>query len=52
MKGLFWNIRGMGQMGRVPALVGKIRDIHLDFFGIVETKKIQLSNWLPSLSFG
>jgi glyceraldehyde-3-phosphate dehydrogenase/erythrose-4-phosphate dehydrogenase len=39
MIGLFWNIRGMGSIGRVPVLVHKIRDNQLDFVGILETKK-------------
>jgi exonuclease III/plasmid maintenance system killer protein len=39
MKGLFWNIRGLGQKGRVPALANKIRENHADFVGVVETKK-------------
>lgn len=39
MKGLFWNIRGMGKLGRVPALVSRLRENHVDFAGIVETKK-------------
>lgn len=29
----------MGQIGRIPALIGKIRENHIDFVGIVETKK-------------
>jgi hypothetical protein len=39
MKGLFWNIRGLGQLGRIPALVGRLRDNHVDFVGVIETKK-------------
>lgn len=39
MKGPFWNIRGLGKLGRFPALNSKIRDNHSDFIGILETKK-------------
>jgi hypothetical protein len=40
MIGLFWNIRGHGQIGRVPALVSRIRDNDVDVVGVIETKKI------------
>ena len=46
MKGLFWNIRGLGQTGRTPALANKIRENHVDFVGIVETKKSEYSTGL------
>lgn len=36
---LFWNIRGLGQIGRIPALTSRIRDNHVDFVCIIETKK-------------
>ena len=39
MRGLFWNIRGLNKIGRVPALVSKIRENHVDFVGVMETKK-------------
>jgi hypothetical protein len=39
MIGMFWNVRGLGVIGRVPAIVSKITDNHLDFIGIIETKK-------------
>ncbi|KAG2613661.1 hypothetical protein PVAP13_4KG399651 [Panicum virgatum] len=39
MKGLFWNIRGLNKLGRVPALTSKIRDNHVDLVGVLETKK-------------
>jgi len=39
MRGLFWNIRGLNKLGRVPALTSKIRDNHVDFVGVIETKK-------------
>ena len=39
MNGLLWNIRGLGKLGRIPALVSRIRDYHADFVGISETKK-------------
>lgn len=51
MKGLFWNIRGLGQIGRVPALAGRIRETHADFVGIVETKKREFTpGFLRSLT--
>jgi hypothetical protein len=39
MIGLLWNIRGLGSIGRIPALVSRIRDNHVDFVGVMETKK-------------
>ena len=39
MTGLFWNIRGLGKTGRLPALVDRIKSTHVDFVGITETKK-------------
>lgn len=51
MKGMFWNIRGLGKIDRVPALRGRIRDNHLDFVGVLETKKNNLSyGFLKSLT--
>lgn len=41
---MFWNIRGLGKIDRIPALRSRIRDHHLDFVGIMETKKNNLSN--------
>ena len=46
MIGLFWNVRGLGKIDRIPALRGRIRDCHVDFIGIMETKKNKLSNGL------
>lgn len=39
MIGVFLNIRGLGQLGRISALTSRIRDNHVDFVGIMETKK-------------
>lgn len=39
MIGLFWNIRGLGKVGRFTALMNRIRSTHADFVGITETKK-------------
>ena len=39
MIGLIWNIRGLGKIDRVPALRGRMNDHHVDFLGIMETKK-------------
>lgn len=46
MIGMFWNIRGLGKIGRLPALRSRIRYNHLDFVGIMETKKNNLSSGL------
>jgi hypothetical protein len=52
MIGLLWNIRGLGKIDRVLALVGKIRDNHVDFVGIMETKKKDFSSgFLKSLTW-
>jgi hypothetical protein len=39
MKGAFWNIRGLNQSGRNLSLAHLIKENHLDFVGIHETKK-------------
>jgi len=39
MIGFLWNIRGLGKLGRIPALVSRIRESHADFVGVSETKK-------------
>lgn len=39
MRGLFWNIRGLGKIGRVLALISRTRENHVDFVGILETKE-------------
>jgi hypothetical protein len=36
-------MRGMGQIGRIPALVSKIKESHADFVGIMENKKESFS---------
>jgi hypothetical protein len=43
MIGLLWNMRGMGQIGRIPALVSKIKESRADFVGVMETKKESFS---------
>lgn len=51
MKGLLWDVRGLGKLGRVPALISRIKDSHVEFVGIMETKKNSLSlGFLKSLS--
>ena len=51
MIGLFWNIRGLGKIGRLPALVNRIRSTRADFVGIIETKKESFTpGYLRSLS--
>lgn len=39
MIGLFWNIRGLNKLGRLPALISRIRSTHADIVGVIETKK-------------
>lgn len=52
MIGLLWNIRGMGKIDRVPTLMGRIRDNHVDFVAIMETKKKEFSpGFLKSLTW-
>jgi hypothetical protein len=41
MKGLFWNIRGLNRPGNGLSLGHVIRDRHLDFVTVQETKKEQ-----------
>ena len=51
MIGLLWNIRGLGKLGRVLALISRIKDSHADFIGIMETKKNSISvGFLKTLS--
>ena len=48
---MLWNIRGLGKLDRVPALIGRIRDYHVNFLGIIKTKKKDLSSgFLKSLT--
>jgi exonuclease III len=39
MKGLIWNVRGLNQPGRSLNLGHLIRNTHVDFVGIQETKR-------------
>ena len=39
MKGAFWNIRGLNKVGRKLMLSSFMRSYHLDFVGVIETKK-------------
>lgn len=39
MKGLIWNVRGLGRPGRALALTSLIRQHKPDFIGLQETKK-------------
>ena len=51
MIGLFWNIRGLGKNGGLPALVSRIKESHADIVGIMETKKDNFSpGYLKSLT--
>jgi hypothetical protein len=51
MRGLFWNIRGMGKNGRTRSIQEKIQKEDLDFIGIQETKSAEFSgSYLDSLA--
>jgi hypothetical protein len=51
MRGLFWNIRGMGKKGRTQCIQEKIQKEDLDFVGIWETKSVEFtSSYLNSLA--
>ena len=51
MIGLFWNIRGLVKIGRLPALVSRIKESHADIVGIMETKKDNFTpGYLKSLT--
>jgi hypothetical protein len=39
MRGIFWNIRGLNNLGRNLCLGNLIRSNRIDFIGIQETKK-------------
>jgi hypothetical protein len=43
MKGIFWNIRGLSSPDRNLSLGQLIRDTHVDFVGVQETKKVDFS---------
>jgi exonuclease III len=45
MKGIFWNIKGLNQPGRNLSLGQVIRENHIDFIRVQETKK---EDFLPS----
>jgi hypothetical protein len=50
MIGLFWNIRGLVLIGRVPALTSRIRENHVDFVGVLEKKNMFTQGFLRSLT--
>jgi len=51
MIGLFWNIKGLGKIGRLPALRDRIRNTKADFVGIMETNKESFTTgYLKSLT--
>lgn len=53
MKGLFWNIRGMGGVEKIGHLQDLIREHKFDFLGILETIKHDFSaEMLQKLSVG
>jgi exonuclease III len=50
MRGLFWNIRGMGKKGRTRCIQEKIQE-ELNFIGIQETKSVGFNeSYLDSLT--
>jgi hypothetical protein len=53
MRGVFWNIRGLGVKGRKQCIIDLIRTQKLEFIGIQETKSRDFSiNYLNALSGG
>ena len=42
MIGLFWNIRGLGKIERLPALINRTRSTRADFVHVMETKSLSL----------
>jgi hypothetical protein len=53
MRGIFWNIRGMGKSGRSQCISEIIRKQDVCFVGIQETKKTEFhSLFLDSLTGG
>jgi hypothetical protein len=46
MIGMLWNIRGLEKIDRLLVLRSRIIDHHLDFVGVMETKKNNLSDGL------
>jgi exonuclease III len=46
MRGFFWNIRGLGKIGKKQSLIDMIAENDVDFIGIQETK---LENFAVSL---
>ena len=50
MIGLFWNIRGLGKIGRLPALINRIRGTRADFVGVMETKESFTLGYLRSFT--
>jgi exonuclease III len=44
MKGIFWNIRGMGKKSRKQCIIDVVKEYDIDFIGIQETKTREFSN--------
>lgn len=43
MKGLFWNSRGLGDLGKHRFICDVVKEHHLDFVAILETVKKEFS---------
>jgi hypothetical protein len=51
MRGFFWNIRGMGKVGKKKSLIEMIAENDVNFVGIQETKQVEFSvNFLDNLA--
>jgi exonuclease III len=53
MRGIFWNIRGLGRSSRKQCIIETIKKNDVDFIGLQETKIVAFSNkYLESLTSG
>jgi exonuclease III len=51
MKGIFWNIRGLGKSGRKQCVMDVLFEYKVDFIGIQETKNCEFDvSYLESLA--
>ena len=51
MIGAFWNVRGLNKDGRQLMVSSFIKSNHLDFIGVVETKKNAFDRNYLKISF-
>lgn len=52
MIGAFWNIRGLGQPGKLQCLGDFLNDNHIDFVGFFETKRERIESGTLSTIVG